>query len=478
MHAEFRESYLELLKLVKAKSPKHNVRLVKKAFDFAKNAHRGQKRASGEPYFIHPLESALLMADWGMDSETIAAGLLHDCLEDTEISKAVLRKEFGSEVFSLVEGVTNLEQIASESRFEKDTKDLEKLLLASAKDLRILVIKLADKIHNLKTLKFLPAERQKQIASDALNVYAPLAHKLSMHKIRFEIEDLAFKVLHPERFAELQKQIIQKKPALENAIKSLCVELKRECAKSGIPAVFSKEEKAVYSTEEKIVKFQKTFLEVRDFIILNILTNSTDDCYLILGKLHSLYKPVPKKFKDFIALPEYNLYRALHTTVISPKGVLIKCYISTFEMHEIAEYGVIYFFRNKSAKNMSVLREKTKWVQNLLKPRSAKGHKEFIKSLSSELAQSMILFTPKGRKVELPLGSNSIDFAYGVHTELGNHCLKSMANGREVPITQGLSAGDVVEIIVSKKIQARPKWLQFAKSHGALDALKRRFKKE
>lgn len=477
MHSEFRESYLDLLKLVKTKSAKPDIRLVKKAYDFAKKAHSLQKRASGEPYFIHPLKVALLLADWGMDSETIAAGLLHDCLEDAEVKKADLKREFGNEVLSLVEGVTNLRQIASESRFEKDAKDLEKLLLASAKDLRIIVIKLADKIHNLKTLNFLPFERQKKIAQDAFNVYAPLAHKLSMHKARFEIEDLAFKALRPERFVELQKMIAQKKPALEKAIDSLCAELKRECAKSGIPVVFLKEEKAVYSTEEKIFKFKKSLNEIRDFVILNILTNNTDDCYLILGKLHSLFKPLPRKFKDFIALPEYNLYKALHTTVIGPNGIPVKCYISTFEMHEIADYGVIYFFRNKTAKNMSFLREKTNWVQNVLQPRSVKDHKEFIESLNSKLEQTVFLFTPKGRKIELPLESNPIDLAYNVHTDLGDHCFKSIVNGKETPITQKLNAGDVVEIIASKKLQARPSWLRIVKSHGALEALKRRFKK-
>ena len=276
----------------------------------------------------------------------------------------------------------------------------------------------------------------------------------------------------------MEKKIAKKKPALDNAINELVRKLKIECLKAGIPVVFAKESKSFSATEEKIVKLKKEFQEIRDFIILNIITNNVDDCYRILGVLHGLFKPVPKKFKDFIALPEFNLYKALHTTVIGLKGVPIKCYISTFEMHEIADYGVIFFFKNKSAKNMALLKEKTKWIQCLAKPQSAITHADFFQSLNSELLPTMIVFSPQGQRIELPLGSNPIDFAFHIHTDIGMHCEKSIVNGKEVPITTVLNAGDVVEIKTGKKTQASQKWLSLVKSHGALDALRRKFKKQ
>ena len=477
MPASFREEYLQLLKLVKNNSKNPDLKLVKKAFEFSKNSHKSQKRLSSEPFFTHPLKVALRLAELGLDSETVAAALLHDCLEDTDADSQILKREFGKEVLDLVEGVSKLRKIAEKKREEQQVQDLEKLLLASIKDLRVFVIKLADKINNLETIKHLPRERQEQIASEALKVYAPLAHKLSMHRMRFQIEDLAFKALQPERFAELETLVEVRKRRVEKSINALISKVRKECSKAGIPVVFLKETKALYSTEEKIVRFKKTFEEIQDFMLLDLLTNSVEDCYVLLGKLHSLFKPVPRKFKDFIAMPEYNLYQALHTTVIGPFGTPIKCYISTFEMHEIAEHGVIFFLKNKNQKNLNLLKEKTKWMQSLLKPKNLKNPKKFLAKLNSELEQTIIVFTPKGDKIELPLESTPIDFAYKIHTDLGEHCWKSIVNGKQVPVSTGLNAGDIVRIVPSKTLKSKPAWLSIVKSHGAREALERKFKK-
>jgi len=474
--AGFREEYLQLLKLVKTKSLKPDVKLVKKAFDYSLKAHSSQKRASGEPYFVHPLKVAITLADWGMDSASVCAGLLHDCLEDTSVNEAQLKREFGSEVLELVNGVTKVKKIASSSRREKRIKSLEKLLLASTKDLRVLIVKIADKIHNLQTLEFLSVADRNRIAKDALEVYAPLAHKLSMHNARFEIENLAFKCLEPEKCAEIEAKIALKRKVIEKSMDFLSERLRADCDSAGIPVVFEKESKGAFTAFKKMSDSSKGFDEVFDYSILDVLTNNVDDCYRILGKLHALYKPIPRKFKDWIAIPEHNLYQALHTTVIGPEGIPIKCYINTFEMHEIGDLGITYFFRHKDCKSARRLEEKTKWLKSLMPKEALKDSEKFEKSLADNLLPYIYVLTPDGKKVELPEGSNSIDFAFNVHTSLGLHCWKSFVNGREEKIQSPLLAGDVVRIIESEKVEARPNWLSGVKSRKAVEALKRRFK--
>lgn len=472
----FREEYLALLKLVKVKSQKPDLKLVQRAFDYAFKCHEGQKRASGEPYFIHPLNVAITLADWGMDSASVCAGLLHDCLEDTEASEADLSREFGKEVLELVKGVTKVRLLASSSRRANRMKSLEKLLLAGTKDLRVLVIKIADKIHNLKTIGFLPKESRERIANDALEVYAPLAHKLSMHKARFEIENLAFKALQPEKFSELESKISRRIAKIEKSMNVLSSRLKQDCERSGIPVVFEKESKGPFTAFKKMNESSKGIDDVFDYSILDILTNNVDDCYRILGRLHSLYKPLPRKFKDWIATPEHGLYQALHTTVVGPDGIPIKCYINTFEMHEIGDYGITYFFSRSGSKGSKQLAEKTKWLRSLVPENEVKDLEGFEESLNAKLLPDIYAFTPEGKKVELPEGSSPVDFAFSIHTDLGMRCSKSFVNGKEFGIHEPLSAGDVVRIVSSGKPSARPSWISKVKSYKALEALKRKFK--
>ena len=478
-YSRFREEYLALLNAIKAKSAKPDLKLVKKAFLFSFQAHKSQKRLSGEQFFTHPLDTALRLADWGMDSETIAAGLLHDCLEDTETSEQNLKRRFGPGVLELVKGVSKLAIIASKTRkSQKRVEDLEKLLLAASKDLRVLIIKLADKIHNLQTLQHLPRPDRERIALEALTVYAPLAHKLSMHRVKFEIEDLAFKTLHPERFEELKKLANSKKRLLEKHSGILQAKLKAECSKAGIPVMFSKSLKSTFAMDQKCQHTGKEPMEIEDFLIIYILTTTPENCYSILGKLHSLFKPVPGKFKDFIAVPEHGLYQALHTKVIGPNGQKVKCYISTFEMLETANYGIICFFRNPGMKNKKLLHEKLEWLQSFLKPSLLKDRKFFMEVLDLELKRDITVFTPKGDPIVLPFGSTSIDFAYSIHTTLGNHCWKSIVNGKEQSIEKALNAGETVRIIGSEKPRLRQEWLSLLKSPRAIVALKKGLKNQ
>ncbi len=424
------------------------------AIQFAKAAHEGQSRASGEPYIAHPFAVASILADLKMDAPTIVAAMLHDVVEDTSNTLSDVEARFGQEVAQLVDGVTKLDRLEVRTREEEQAENLRKMLLAMAKDIRVILIKLADRLHNMRTLKHLTADRVQRIARETMDIYAPLAHRLGIFRIKWELEDLAFQHLQPDAYQEMKERIAKKRQEREAGVDAVTTELVSRLESMGMVVEVSGRAKHLYSIYQKMVQHGKDFAEIYDLVAVRVSVESVKDCYAVLGLVHSLWKPVPGRFKDYIAMPKSNLYQSLHTTVMGPQGEPIEVQIRTFEMHHTAEYGIAAHWRYKEGtKEDREFEQKLSWLRQLLEwQRDMRDASEFMETLRVDLfSEEVFVFTPKGDVLDLPAGATPIDFAYRIHTDVGNHCVGAKVNGRIVPLATALENGDIVEVLVNRK---------------------------
>lgn len=461
-----------------------DIELVKKAYALAEEAHKDQRRESGEPYVIHPIDVATILAELGMDGSTIAAGLLHDVIEDTNFTYEDLRDMFSEEVANLVQGVTKLGKIEYKSKEEQQADNVRKMLLAMAKDIRVIIIKLADRLHNMRTLKFMVKEKQKQKAKETLDIYAPLAHRLGISKIKWELEDLSFRYLHEEEYYALVHQISEKRVEREMYIANITKELYEKLDDSSIDSDIEGRPKHFYSIYKKMTSKNKSIEQIFDLTAIRILVNSVKDCYGVLGIVHTIYKPLPGRFKDYIAMPKPNMYQSLHTTVIGPQGKTFEIQIRTFEMHKTAEYGIAAHWKYKEgddAEDKEISFEsKLAWLRDMLEwQKETADAEEFIEGFKIDLfTDEIFLFTPKGVVINLPYGSTPIDFAYRIHTDVGNRCVGSKVNGKIVPLDYKLKTGEIVEIMTSNNAKGpNMDWLNIAKSNQAKSKIRQWFKR-
>ena len=450
--------------------PGADLDLVKRAYRFSEISHQGQQRASGEPYLSHPLEVAGLLVNFKVDVTTVTAGLLHDVLEDTRVTKDDLTREFGAEIADLVDGVTKIGKLAFSSREERQAENFRKMLVAMARDIRVLMIKLADRLHNMRTLDYLAPDRGRKVAQETLDIYAPLAHRLGMAKVKAELEDLAFRCLHQEEYADLQRRVAKRRLEREAEINQVIAIVEKKLGEVGIQAQIRGRPKHFYSIFKKMHDQGREFDEIYDLTAVRVITDSVRDCYGALGVIHSLWKPVPGRFKDFIAMPKVNMYQSLHTTVIGPKGDPVEIQIRTADMHRVAEEGIAAHWRYKEKKHdqdkfdqsLVWLRQLMEWQQEMKDPR------EFMETVRVDLfPDEVYVFTPKGDVKALPEGSTPIDFAYAVHTEVGHRCAGAKVNGKLVPLRYTLRQGDIVEIVTSPTQHPSRDWLKVVQSSRA-----------
>ena len=450
--------------------PGADLDLLARAYEFSAASHKGQQRASGEPYLSHPLEVANLLVDFKMDVTTVTAGLLHDVLEDTKATKGDLQREFGQEIADLVDGVTKIGKLAFSSREERQAENFRKMLVAMARDLRVLMIKLADRLHNMRTLDYLPQDKTRKIAQETLDIYAPLAHRLGMAKVKAELEDLALRALQPEDYVDLQRRVAKRRLEREADINQVIAILEKKLTEVGIESQIRGRPKHFHSIWKKMHEQGREFDEIYDLTAVRVITRSVRDCYGALGVIHSLWKPVPGRFKDFIAMPKVNMYQSLHTTVIGPKGDPVEIQIRTWEMHRIAEEGVAAHWLYKEKKSgKDKFDESLLWLRQLIEAQQdMKDAREFMDTVRVDLfPDEVYVFTPKGDVKALPEGATPIDFAYGVHTKVGEHCVGAKVNGKLVPLRYTLRQGDIVEIVTSPNQHPSRDWLKIVKSTRA-----------
>ena len=450
--------------------PGADLDVLARAYQFSAASHQGQQRASGEPYLSHPLAVANLLVDFKMDVTTVTAGLLHDVLEDTTATKADLEREFGKEIAELVDGVTKIGKLAFSSREERQAENFRKMLVAMARDLRVLMIKLADRLHNMRTLHHLTGDRARKIGQETLDIYAPLAHRLGMANVKAELEDLALRSLHPDAYVDLQRRVAKRRLEREADINHVIAILERKLSEVGIESQIRGRPKHFYSIWKKMHEQGKEFDEIYDLTAVRVITNSVRDCYGALGVLHSLWKPVPGRFKDFIAMPKVNMYQSLHTTVIGPKGDPVEIQIRTWEMHKIAEDGIAahWLYKEKRA-GKDRLDDSLLWLRQLMETQQdMKDPREFMDTVRVDLfPDEVYVFTPKGDVKSLPEGATPIDFAYAVHTKVGEHCVGAKVNGKLVPLRYTLRQGDIVEVVTSPNQHPSRDWLKIVKSTRA-----------
>src|SRR3989338_8249473 len=458
----------ELIKKILEYNPNANIELINKAHDFAKKAHTRQKRASGEDFFLHPLEVAKILIDMKADSATICAGLLHDTVEDTKITPELLKQEFGDEIAELVEGVTKIGIMHFESKEDYNAENIRKVILATAKDIRVILIKLADRLHNMRTMKFLSEKTQKDNSRETLEIYAPIAYKLGMFKMKSELEDLSLRFLKPEVYTELKEKVAVKKEEREKEVTQAVEKIKNLLAEKGINAFVYGRAKHFFSIYKKMTAKHKKFEEIYDLVAVRIITSTTEECYRILGLIHSNWSPIPNGFHDYIATPKPNLYKSINTEIVF-EGTPIEIQIRTWDMHYMAEDGIAAHWRYKETERDKKFDKKIIWLKQILTwKRDSQNAKDFIESLKVDLFENeIVVFTPKGDPVTLPEGATSIDFAYQVHTEIGNQCSKAKVNGILIPLEHQLKSGDIVEIITSKNAVPSRNWLKFIKTNLA-----------
>ena len=447
--------------------PGANLDLVNRAYRFSELSHRGQQRASGEPYLSHPLEVAGLLVNFKMDVTTVTAGLLHDVLEDTDATKDDLEREFGREIAELVDGVTKIGKLAFSSREERQAENFRKMVVAMAHDLRVLMIKLADRLHNMRTLDYLPPDKGRKIAQETLDIYAPLAHRLGMAKVKAELEDLALRVMQPEDYLDLMRRVAKRRLEREAEINQLIAILKEKLGEVDIESKIAGRPKHFYSIWKKMHEGGREFDEIYDLTAVRVLTKTVRDCYGALGVIHSLWKPVPGRFKDFIAMPKVNMYQSLHTTVIGPKGDPVEIQIRTVDMHRVAEEGIAAHWLYKEKKSgHDRFDEAFMWLRQLMESQTdVTDSKEFLDSVRVDLfPDEVYVFTPKGDVKALPEGSTPLDFAYAVHTDVGHHCVGAKVNGKLVPLRYTLRQGDIVEVVSSPSQHPSRDWLKIVKS--------------
>jgi GTP pyrophosphokinase len=452
--------------------------LIEEAYAVARDAHSDQVRRSGEPYIAHPLGVATILAGLGLDDVTIAGALLHDALEDTSVSKDELETRFGPEVATIVDGVTKLDRIQFDSKEAQQAATLRKMLVAMATDIRVLLIKLADRLHNMRTIASLPEVKQQRIARETLDIYAPLAHRLGIADVKWQLEDLAFAVIHPKRYAEIEQMVMSRAPEREEHLQLVVSQLKDRLADLRIEAQVQGRPKHYWSIYEKMVVKGKAFDDVQDLVAVRVVVDSVKDCYGALGSIHALWAPVQGRFKDYIAMPKFNLYQSLHTTVVGPQGKPVEVQIRTHEMHRRAEYGIAahWGYKERSpVEDLAWLRRMVDWQQDAQDPT------EFMETLKVDLEQDEVfVFTPKGKVITLPTGATGVDFAYAIHTEVGHRCIGARVNGRLVPLDSALSSGDTIEIFTSKVEGAGPSrdWLQFTETPKAKAKIRQWFSRE
>ena len=473
----------DIINKIKSYQSDAPISMVQQAYEFACDAHKGQIRVSGEEYICHPLGVAKILSDLQIDALTISASLLHDVVEDTKVSLEELEKLFGKEVAMLVDGVTKLSRIEYKSKEEQQLENYRKMFLAMAKDIRVVLIKLADRLHNMRTLKHMPEHKQRRIAKETLEIFAPLAHRLGMSNVKWELEDLAFRYLEPEKYYELVEKVKQKRQEREQLINEAVETLRERLAEVNIKAEIHGRPKHFYSIYKKMVKGNKDLSEIYDLSAVRILVESVKDCYGALGMVHTLWKPLPLRFKDYIAMPKSNMYQSLHTTVIGVSGHPLEIQIRTFDMHRISEYGIAAHWKYKEGgkgankdfdEKLSWLRQLIEWQQDLRDPR------EFMETVKLDVfSDEVFVFTPKGDVVDLPTGSIPIDFAYRIHTDVGHRCVGARINGKIVPLEYKLTNGDIVEIITSKQGAGPSRdWLNIVGSSETRNKIRQWFKKE
>mgnify|MGYP000872154791 CR=1 FL=1 len=476
-------SLARLFTMIESYYPNFDRELVERAYIFAEKAHRGQFRNSGEAFIEHPLAVACILADLQLDITSIVAGLLHDVVEDTDATLEQIEDQFGSRVCFLVAGVTKLGKIAYKTKEDRHAENLRRMFLAMAQDIRVILIKLADRLHNMRTLSHHPPEKQREIAYETLEIFAPVAHRLGIYKIKWEIEDLAFRYLEPEKYYALVEKIAKKRREREDYINLVISKLRKKLDETGIAAEISGRPKNLYSIYRKATEQKKDLSEIYDLLAVRVIVNTVKECYATLGIVHTMWKPIPGRFKDYIAMPKQNMYQSLHTTLIGPLGEPFELQIRTFEMHRTAEYGIAAHWRYKEGGRPTdeEFEKKLSWLRQILDwNREMRDAREFMESLKIDLLSDVVfVFTPQGDVLELPSGSIPVDFAYRIHTEVGNRCIGAKVNGRIVPLDYQLKNGDIVEILTSKQSGGPSRdWLSIVKTSQAKNRIRQWFKKE
>ena len=476
--------YDKLIAMIKRYHPSGDISQIEKAYKIAYKAHDGQLRKSGEPYIIHPIAVANILADLELDMEVIAAGLLHDVVEDTPYTYEDITELFGKDIADLVDGVTKLGKIKYQTKEESQAENLRKMFLAMAKDIRVILIKLADRLHNMRTLKYMPEEKAKYKAKETLEIYGGIAHRIGISKIKWELEDLALKYIDPEGYRELAEKITMKRSQRQEYIDKIVRLLQDKFKEVDIDCEVSGRPKHFYSIYKKMKKKHKTFEEIYDLTAVRIIVNTIKDCYAVLGMVHTMWIPMPGRFKDYIAMPKPNLYQSLHTTVIGPDGEPVEIQIRTHEMHEIAENGIAAHWKYKegiTGSHDAKMEQKLKWLRQMMEwEKDVQDPHEFLDALKDDVFNSQVyVFTPRGDVIELPAGSTPIDFAYRVHTNVGNKCTGAKINGKIVPINYKLQNGEIVEVITSANSPGPSRdWLSIVQTPTARNRIRQWFKKE
>lgn len=482
---EFKDKDVEfkhLIDTIHTYLPKTQCDDVTKAYNLAEEAHKDQRRVSGEPYILHPLAVAQILADMKIDTTTITASLLHDVVEDTSYTLEDIKKMFGKEVAFLVDGVTKLSRLNYRTKEDQQLNSMRKMFLAMAKDVRVVVIKLADRLHNMRTLRYMRSDKQKRIAQETLEIFAPLAHRLGIFNIKWELEDLSFRYLEPDKYYDLVDQMKQKRHVREEIVNEAIDVLKKALDEAHIHCEINGRPKHFYSIYKKMKKDNRDLSQVYDLFAIRVIVDDVKDCYGVLGIVHSLWKPLPYRFKDYIAMPKPNNYQSLHTTVIGTRGQPVEIQIRTWEMHRIAEYGVAAHWRYKEGNqtaNKDAFDEKMGWLRNLLEWQDTSNPKEFVNALKLDaFSDEVFVFSPRGDVIDLPQGSIPIDFAYRIHTDVGHRCVGAKINGKIVPLDYKLKNGDIVEIITSKVGKPSLDWLNIVGSSESRSKIRSWFKKE
>lgn len=466
--------FRDLLHTMRENRPNDDLEIVRKAYEYSQKFHAGQTRASGEPYLVHPLSVALVLAELKMDPVSVAAGLLHDSVEDTSVTIVDIRKEFGEQVAHIVEGVTKISQIDFATREEQQAENLRKMMLAMVDDIRVVLIKLADRLHNMRTLEHLQPERQQKIAKETLEIYAPIAHRLGMGKIRGELEDLGFRYIDPITYQQVHDAVEARRKTGEQFLANVGQMLRDKLKEAGITAKVESRIKRLYSIHKKLVRQKINVEQVYDLYAMRVITQSVQDCYAVLGIVHNVWRPVPGRIKDFIAMPRPNFYQSLHTSVITEDGTPFELQIRTEEMHRMAEEGIAAHWKYKDGPVSARDEQRLAWLRQVVEwQRDVSDPNEFLSTLKIDLyPEEVYTFTPKGKVVVLPRDSTPIDFAYSVHTEVGHSCVGAKVNGRMVPLRHRLHSGDIVEIITQPGHKPSRDWLGVVKSSRARNKIK------
>ncbi len=476
------EAYNRLIEMIKSYQPDETCENIRKAYELADEAHKEQKRVNGDPYILHPLAVAEILADMEIDTTTITASLLHDVVEDTEYTLEDIERIFGKEVAFLVDGVTKLNRLDYRTKEDQQVNSMRKMFLAMAKDIRVVVIKLADRLHNMRTLKYMRSEKQKRIAQETLEIYAPLAHRLGIFNIKWELEDLSFRYMETDKYYDLVDQMKEKRKVREEIVNEAIDVLKKTLTESSISFEINGRPKHFYSIYKKMKKDNRDLSQIYDLYAIRVIVDTVQDCYGVLGIVHSLWKPLPYRFKDYIAMPKPNNYQSLHTTVIGTRGQPVEIQIRTWDMHHIAEYGVAAHWRYKegrASQKATGFDEKMGWLRNLLEWQDTSNPQEFVNALKLDaFSDEVFVFTPRGDVIDLPQGAIPIDFAYRIHTDVGHRCVGAKVNGKIVPLDYALKNGDIVEVITSKTGKPSLDWLKIVGSSESRSKIRNWFKKE